>query len=79
MVLNEKAIFVAALEVPDANQREAYLQEACAGRPELLGRLRELLTAHEGPQGPLDRQPAAPGDTAAAAFAEGPSPVIGPY
>src|SRR5262245_38727014 len=79
MVFDEKAIFVAALEVPDANEREAYLREACAGHPELLGRLRELLSAHEGSQGPLDRRPAVLGDTAAAAYAEGPGTVIGPY
>src|SRR5262249_17842547 len=79
MVFDEKAIFVAATEVPDANEREAYLQEACAGHPALLSRLRELLLAHEGSQGPLDRRPAALGDTAAAAYAEGPGSVIGPY
>ena len=80
MVFDEKDIFVAALEVPDADGRDAYLREACAGHPELLGRLRELLSAHEGSQGPLDRRPtAAQGDTAAAPHAEGPGTVIGPY
>src|SRR5438876_6198735 len=79
MVIDEKAVFVAALALPDAREREAYLQEACSGHPELLGRLRELLSAHEGSQGPLDRRPAALAETAAAAYAEGPGTVIGPY
>jgi len=79
VVFDEKAIFVTALDVPDADEREAYLRGACAGDLELLGRLRELLSAHEGSQGPLDRRPAALGETAAAAHAEGPGTVIGPY
>ena len=40
MVIDEKAAFIAALALSDAKEREAYLQEACAGHPELLGRLR---------------------------------------
>src|SRR5947209_9814914 len=79
MVIDEKAIFVAALALPDAREREAYLQEACAGHPELLGRLRELLSAHGESQGPLDRRPAALGVTVDAAHTECPGAVIGPY
>src|SRR5262245_44735093 len=79
MVLDEKALFVAALELPDANEREAYLQEACAGHPELLARLRELLSAHEESQGPLDHRPAALGVTVDEAPSERPGAVIGAY
>jgi serine/threonine protein kinase/tetratricopeptide (TPR) repeat protein len=79
MVIDEKAVFVAALELPDAAKREAYLQEACAGRPELLGRLRELLAAHEESQGPLDHRPAALGVSVDEAPTEGPGSVLGPY
>src|SRR6516165_4244164 len=79
MVLDEKAVFVAALELPDAKEREAYLQEACAGHPELLGRLRELLSAHEQSQGPLDHRPGALGVTVDEAPRERPGMVIGPY
>jgi eukaryotic-like serine/threonine-protein kinase len=79
MVIDEKDVFVAALALPDAEEREAYLQAACAGHPELLGRLRELLSAHEESQGPLDRRPAALGVTADAAHIEGHGSVIGPY
>ncbi len=35
MVIDEKDVFVAALALPDAKDREAYLQAACAGHPEL--------------------------------------------
>src|SRR5262249_51836135 len=52
---------------------------ACAGHPELLGRLRELLSAHEESQGPLDGRPAGLGVTVNAAQAEGPGTAIGPY
>ena len=79
MILDEKDVFVAALALPDAGQREAYLQAACAGHPELLSRLRALLSAHEESQGPLDRRPVGPGDTVSAAHVEGPGTVIGPY
>jgi serine/threonine protein kinase/tetratricopeptide (TPR) repeat protein len=79
MVIDEKAVFVAALALPDAKERETYLQEACSGDPELLGRLRELLSAHEESQGPLDRRPAVLGITLDAARTEGPGTVIGPY
>src|SRR5436190_1651850 len=79
MVIDEEAVFGAAVALPDAKEREAYLQEACSGHPELLGRLRELLSAHEESQGPLDRRPAALDVTLDAARAEGPGTVIGPY
>jgi serine/threonine protein kinase/tetratricopeptide (TPR) repeat protein len=79
MAIDEKEVFVAALAVPDAGEREVYLQAACAGQPELLGRLRQLLSAHEGPEGPLDRRPAALGVTVDTAHSEGPGSVIGAY
>src|SRR5262249_23456897 len=79
MVIDEKAVFIAALVLADAKEREAYLQEACVGRPEVLGHLRELLSAHEESGGPLDRRPAALGATADAAHTETTGTVIGPY
>jgi hypothetical protein len=51
MAIDEKAIFVAALELPNAGEREAYLQEACAGHPELLARFRELLSGTKNRRG----------------------------
>jgi hypothetical protein len=79
MVINEKAVFLAALALPDAKEREAFLQEACAGHPDVLGHLRELLSAHEESQGPLDRRPAALGATVDAVHTETAGTVIGPY
>ncbi len=79
MAIDEKDVFVAALALPDGEEREAYLQSVCAGHPALLGRVRELLAAHEEPQGPLDRGPAEPSVTVAAARREDPGSVVGPY
>ena len=79
MVIDEKGVFVAALALPDTSAREAYLQAACDGDPELLGRMRELLAAHDESQGPLDRRPPALGVTVDTTPAEEPGTVIGPY
>jgi eukaryotic-like serine/threonine-protein kinase len=79
MAIDEKSVFVAALALPGAKEREAYLQEACAGDLELLGRLRELLSAHDESQGPLDRRPEALGATVDAAHTERPGTMIGGY
>src|SRR5262249_27547167 len=79
MVIDEKAVFLAALALPDAKERDAYLQGACAGHPEVVGHLRELLSAHEEPRGPLDRSPVGLGITVDAAHTETPGTVIGLY
>lgn len=42
----ERQIFDACLDLP-ATEREAYLEQACAGDPVLLARMRKLLSAHE--------------------------------
>jgi serine/threonine protein kinase len=52
-----EAIFMAALEKETPQERVAYIEGACSGNPELLQRVRELLSAHEGSQGPLDASP----------------------
>src|SRR5262245_6810981 len=79
MAIDETAVFLAALERPDAKEREAYLQEACFGHPDFLRRLRQLLSAHEESQGPLDGRPLSLGGTVDAAHVEGPGIAIGPY
>jgi hypothetical protein len=55
--VDEKAIFLAALEQATEPLREAYIQGACAGEPELLNRVKELLSVHQESQGPLDAPP----------------------
>ena len=43
--MNEESIFAVALQKSSAADRQAYLDEACAGRPELRARVEELLSA----------------------------------
>jgi serine/threonine protein kinase len=74
-----KAIFLEAVEKHAPEQWARFLDEACAGQPELRQRVEVLLQAHQegtvGPQpGPED---AAPRDGGGAA--EGPGTRIGPY
>ena len=54
---DEKDIFFAALEKPTPQERNAFVEGACAGDPELLERVRELLATHEESVGPLDSPP----------------------
>ena len=74
-----EAIFLAALEKAGPRERLAYVEEACAGNPELLGRLRELLHSHEESHGPLDAPPLCGVEAAPPSIAERPGTVIGPY
>jgi serine/threonine protein kinase/Tfp pilus assembly protein PilF len=81
--MDEEAIFLTALEMESADQRAAYLDQACAGDPGLRRKVEELLGAH-GRAGCFL-------DNAAAAWnaqlpignpqsrAERPGTVIGPY
>jgi hypothetical protein len=45
--MSERSIFLNALDREDAAARAAYLDEACAGRPELRRRIERLLRAHQ--------------------------------
>src|SRR5262245_27072214 len=75
-----KALFLQAVEKHDAGQWPAFLEQACAGQPELRRRVEVLLEAHReagtgaqqpGEEGPLPREV---GDAA-----EQPGSIIGPY
>ena len=57
--MNEESLFVAALEKPTAAERQAFLEEACAGDVALRRRVERLLAAHLKTLGILD-QPARP-------------------
>ena len=46
--MNERAIFIEALERDTPGDLAAYLDEACAGDPALRGRVEALLRSHEG-------------------------------
>src|SRR5215470_12338495 len=45
--MNERAIFIAALDRASPADRAAYLDEACAGDPALRERVEALLRSHE--------------------------------
>src|SRR4051812_48514786 len=62
--MTEETLFAAALERTLATERQAFLDEACAGEVTLRRRVARLLAAHEKPRGILDRPdgPGAPDD-----------------
>src|SRR5713226_863739 len=75
-----EAIFLAALDKATPQERAAFVEETCAGDPELLRRVRELLGSHDGSQGPLDAPPPAFVATVdEQPVTERPGTVIGPY
>ena len=51
-------LFLAALERATPQDRAEFVEAACAGQPELLRRLRDLLASHDESRGPLDAPPA---------------------
>src|SRR6516164_1376813 len=55
--MSEETLFHEALARP-AHERAAFLDAACAGRPELRQAVEGLLAAHEAPGSLLDRPPA---------------------
>ena len=56
--MDEESLFVAALEKTTAADRQAFLDQACAGDAEQRKRLEQLLAAHLTPAGILDNPPA---------------------
>ena len=54
---SEKSIFLAALEKPTAQERAAFLAQACGGNDRLRAELEELLRAHDRPGNLLDQVP----------------------
>ncbi len=87
---NEKSIFLGALERESPSDRDAFVAQACAGDPQLLASVRELLQAHDRSDNPLDESPyevrgqrpraGSPGGTVDyVPLAEVPGSIIGPY
>ncbi len=58
--MSERTIFIAALENDDANERAAYLDQACAGDELLRERIERLLKAHEPADNFLERASRSP-------------------
>jgi serine/threonine protein kinase len=84
--MSEREVFIAALQKEDPAERRAYLDAACAGRPEVRRQVEQLLRLHEG-AGSFLEKPAAeaaatgPHQEAAEPTAPGEAPGarIGPY
>src|SRR5688572_23052148 len=84
--MTEREIFIAALQKEDPAQRQAYLDEACAGQPELRQQVDNLLRLYEGAGSFLEKPAAESSATGAfkdaveqASSREAPGTVIGPY
>jgi WD40 repeat protein/tRNA A-37 threonylcarbamoyl transferase component Bud32 len=76
----EVVLFREALQRAKGPEREAFLDQACAGEKALRGKLEALLQAHESPDPPLEPQPAPPGNsTVVLPVEEGPGSLIGRY
>jgi tetratricopeptide (TPR) repeat protein/serine/threonine protein kinase len=87
--MNEQSLFIAALEKESPAERAAFLDQACAGDPDLRQRLERLLARHAQPDSLLDTpavtgayapetdRPAA--EAPALPASEGPGTVLGPY
>ncbi|HXG11721.1 MAG TPA: serine/threonine-protein kinase, partial [Gemmataceae bacterium] len=71
-----REIFLAAVEQPP-DQRDAYLNRACAGDEELRRHLAAMLKAHAADEGPLDRGAIRAGRTGAYEPGETPGTVVG--
>src|SRR5262245_29575393 len=84
--MTERDIFIAALQKEDPAERQAYLDQACAGQPELLRQVEHLLRLYENAGSFLEEPAAEAAATGAFPGADKPplSPetagtVIGPY
>jgi serine/threonine protein kinase/Flp pilus assembly protein TadD len=74
-----KAIFLEAVEKHAPEQWPAFLDQTCAGQPELRGRVNLLLEAHREAGSEPDRPASSPVAGRASPLRESPGTVIGPY
>ena len=63
--MTERDIFIAALQKADPGERQAYLDEACAGQPVLREQVEGLLRLHANAGSFLEQPAAAVGATSA--------------
>jgi serine/threonine-protein kinase len=77
--MNERAIFEAALDREDPEQRSAYLNQACGADQPLRHHIEGLLKAHEMLGSFLAAPPPAPTAAVDEPITERPGTVIGPY
>lgn len=74
----ERSIFLKAIEIEAEAERDAYLEAACAGNPDLRSDLAALLRAHQEPEAMLDT-PIVHGTATSLPHFEAPGAVVGPY
>src|SRR6476660_6181556 len=77
--MNERAIFIAALEKDDPAERGDYLQLACAGNPALRQRIERLLKLYGEPDSFLQLAEHEAATIVPSPITETPGTVIGPY
>lgn len=77
--MNERDIFIAALQIDDKDQRSAYLDAVCAGDLQLRGRIETLLGALNQAGSYLQQPAVAPIDLLDQIPREKPGTEIGPY
>ena len=77
--LDERSIFLRAVELTSADDRSSFLDEACGDDRRLRRDVEALLLAHEGSCGWLDAPESIPPTSARHSMAEAPETVIGPY
>src|SRR5262245_10848498 len=78
--MNERDLFIAALQKQDASQRLAYLREACGTNAGLLERVEGLLQEYEGAESFLESPaPDLIPTVDESPLSEPPGTVIGPY
>ncbi len=77
--VNEREIFIAALQIDDNAQRVAYLDEACAGDVDLRNRVDALLGALHQAGSYLEQPAVEPVATIDQPITEKPGTQIGPY
>src|SRR5439155_20774428 len=74
-----EAIFFAALEQGSPAERAAYLDEACAGDPDLRRRVEKMVAAQARAGSFLEQPAPVLGATVDEPISEGPGTVIGSY
>jgi serine/threonine protein kinase/tetratricopeptide (TPR) repeat protein len=77
--MREQSVFIEALEKKDPVERAAFLDQACAGDPELRPRIERLLARHHQGGDVFDSSSPWALATNDHPIAEGPGTVIGPY
>src|SRR6202158_1425692 len=77
--MTERSIFLAVLDIENAAERSAYLDQACAGNPALRIQVEQLLKAHQEPGKFMERPAPALVATIDEPIREGPGTVLGSY